>query len=69
MLQVCRNANFREEALNAKHSAKLRMQHLECDRTVMAEVMRAIHCRHASAADLSFNAIATVERVRQRFGE
>jgi hypothetical protein len=62
VLQIRRDANLAEKALNAEHGAEVRIQNLERDAAIVPEVAREIDGRHAAGADLALDGIASAER-------
>jgi hypothetical protein len=61
MLQVGRDLDLREEALDTKHRSKLRVEHFQSDTAIVSDVAREIDGRHAAAADLTLDGIASSE--------
>ena len=66
MLEVCRDADLAQKALDAEHGAELGVEHLQCDRPVVLHVAREIDGGHSAAADLALDRVAVRERDAQR---
>jgi Tfp pilus assembly ATPase PilU len=72
MLQPGGELDFPEEAIGTEGLSQFRMEHLECDRAIVAQVLRQIHDRHPTAAELALDAIVgrqlrleTIQTIRQ----
>ncbi len=57
VLQVGRDPDLAQEPLDAEHRAEFRLEQLERDVAVVAEVAREVHGRHAADADLPLDAV------------
>ena len=57
MLQTGSELDFAEKAVGTDSLSQLRMEHLECDWAIVAQVLRQIHDRHPTAAELALDAI------------
>ena len=58
MLQPGRDVDFALEALRAEGVGKLGIEDLECDRTVVPEVLCQVHDRHPAPAELALDPVA-----------
>ena len=63
VLEVGGGADFLEEPIGSDHSGKVGPQHLERDLTVVAEILRQVHRRHAPGAELALDSIAVMKSV------
>jgi hypothetical protein len=61
MLEIRRDANLREEPIGTELRAELRVEHLERDPAVVAQVAREIHSRHPARADFALDLVAARE--------
>jgi hypothetical protein len=66
VLEIRRDLDLGEEPLGPEDGAELRAEELECDVSVVANVAREIHRRHAAAADLALDVVAPGECGTQR---
>ena len=62
MLQVSRDANLTQEPVGAEHDTKLRIEDLERDVALVAEIARQIHGCHPTASNLALELVAAGER-------
>src|SRR5439155_14557075 len=62
VLEMCRDLDLGEEALDAEHRAELRVEHLQGHGAVMAGIVREKHGRHATPPDLAFYLVAVGDR-------
>ena len=62
MLQATGDLDLAQESLGAEALGEMRVKHFERDRTVMADVLRAVHRRHAAATDFMRDVVAARER-------
>jgi hypothetical protein len=60
--EVRGGANFGEESLGADNRCKVRLQNLDCDATVVLEVLGQVHRGHPSRAQLALDPVASSER-------
>lgn len=73
MLQACGKFDLTFKPFRAERLRDLRVQHLERDRSIMAQVVSEIHDREPAAAELSVNAKSILQRpgeavaIRQRY--
>jgi hypothetical protein len=58
MLQVRRCADFGKESVGTDYCGELRLHDLQCDGPIVSEVVREIHGRHSTSADLAIHAVA-----------
>ena len=65
MLQPGGEPDLALETLGAHRGAKMRMQHLQGDGAIVAEVVRQPHGGHAAASQLVLKAVAITQRVSQ----
>src|SRR5829696_6103222 len=68
MLQIGRDANLAEEALDTEHGTELRIDHLERDVPRVPDVAGEIHGGHTAASDLAIDRVAAGERGAQLGG-
>ena len=61
VLEVGRDLDFSEEPLDAEHGTEFRVQDLEGDFAVMANVARKVDRGHAAPADLAFDGVSAFE--------
>ena len=64
MLQSRGRADLREEPLASEGRAEVGVQHLDRDVAIVPDVVREVHCRHPTRAQLSHDAVAVGERRR-----
>src|SRR5215218_2250779 len=62
MLQAGRELDLAQESFGAECLGHFRMEHLECHRPVVAEVVGEIHHCHSTAAELALDAVLALER-------
>src|SRR5207302_5556751 len=62
VLEMCRDLDLGEEALDAEHRTELWIEQLQGHGAVMADVVREKHGRHAAPADLLFYLVAVGDR-------
>ena len=67
MLEPRREANLPLEPLRPERLRQLGVQHLERDRTIMAQVVGEIDRGHAAAPELTLDRVAVLEGVGQLF--
>ena len=65
MLQVGRDPDLGQEAFDAEHGAEFRVEHLDGDRAVVADVVRQVDRGHAAGANLAVKSVAIVQRRRE----
>jgi hypothetical protein len=57
MLEVGGDADFGEEALDAKHRAEVWIEHFHRDSAIVLDVARQVHGRHPAAANFAVEQI------------
>src|SRR5215203_406411 len=62
MLQAGGKLDLAQESFGAECLGHFRMEHLECHRPVVAEVVGKIHHGHPTTAELAFDAVLAGER-------
>ena len=65
VLKASGELDFPEESLRAQGSCELGMEDLQCDGTVVAEVLGQVNDCHAASAELSVDAVAVGECGRE----
>ena len=63
MLKSGGDSNFAKKALRAECGGELRAQNLEGNRSVVAKIMREIHCGHTTAPELALEDVAVAESI------
>ena len=63
MLEPRGELDFPLKPLGAEHGGELRMEHLERDRAVVAEVPGEVHRGHAAAAELALDRVPVEQRL------
>lgn len=65
MLEVGRDQDLGQKALHAEYGAKFRIQHLEGDVAVVAQIARQIARCHAAGPDLAFHFVRSLQGGRR----
>src|SRR5215211_5711338 len=65
MLQPRRYPDLRKETVGPEPGTELRMQHLDRDSSLVLEVGREIDGGHATAPELTLDAVLTRDRIRE----
>ncbi len=68
MLEPSGETDLPEEPVAAEAHGELGMQSLERDRTVVPEILREVHRRHAASTQLALNGVAVAQGAPQLFG-
>jgi hypothetical protein len=63
--RVGRGLDLVQEAPGADHGREFGLEHLECDASVMADILGQVDCRHAAGPELAFEQVALSERIGQ----
>src|SRR6476660_1645062 len=66
MLQPRRYPNLGQETVGPEPSTELRVQHLDRDAPLVLEVDREIDACHATASELTLDAVLARDRIRER---
>ena len=62
MLEIRRDLDLGEKPLDAEHRAEVRLEDLERDVAVVAQIAREVDGRHAARADLTLDLVMRGER-------
>ena len=68
MLQVGDGLDLTQKPLGADHRGEFRSQHLDRDLTVVLEILRQVHRRHAPLTELALDAVAPAESSGEAIG-
>ncbi len=63
VLQLCGDVDLAEEALGPDSGGDVGVEHLDRDRPLVASIVREVHVRHASAAELAVDDVAFTENL------
>jgi hypothetical protein len=61
MVEARRNRDFAEEALVTERSGQFGSENLQCDKTIVLQIMREIYSRHTATAQLTMKGVVLSE--------